>query len=351
MFYLDESISCWKNIEQTARNGNPIVLYGTGNGAEKIIDFCEKHNIRLAGIFVSDEFCRGQVFRDYKVETYKEIIQRIGEDFLLIIAFASELPEVLQRFQDLSKAHTTLVPHLGLYKDENLDEKWIIKHQDELQQVYNILADDFSKKVFLDMLNYKFSGKIHYLFDHVTQRQDDLKLLDLNKNEIYYDLGSYTGDTALEVPAKTRILVEADYKNFGKLQSNLPKSDNNILINAAIWEEEGTVQFSSQSGRAASIYGTKLTPISATTIDKIVKSTKLIPTYIKMDLEGAEKEALTGAATTIRQYKPKMLIAAYHFNEDLWKIPLQLLNLNPDYQIYLRKHPYVPDWEINYFVK
>ncbi|MCQ2361809.1 MAG: FkbM family methyltransferase [Acidaminococcaceae bacterium] len=351
MFYLSESISCWENIKQTARNGKPIALYGTGNGADKIIDFCEKHNIRLAGIFVSDKFCREQVFRGYKVETYKEIVQKIGKDFLLIIAFASELPEVLQRFQDLSKAHTTLVPHLGLYKDENLDEDWFAKHQEELQYAYDNLADDWSKKVFLDMLNYKFSGKIHYLFDHVTQRQDDLQLLDLKQDEIYYDLGAYTGDTAEEVPAKARVLVEADYKNFGKLQNNLPKSDNNILINAAIWKEEGHIQFSSQSGRAASIYGAKSSTITCTTIDKIVEKTKLIPTYIKMDLEGAEKEALAGGTNAIQQYKPKMLIAGYHFNEDLFAIPLAILQLNPNYQIYLRKHPYVPDWEINFFVK
>lgn len=351
MFYLSESVSCWENIKETARNGKPIVLYGTGNGADKIVDFCEEHNIRLAGIFVSDEFCRGQVFRGCKVETYKEITQKIGKDFLLIIAFASELPEVLQRFQELGKAHTTIAPHLGLYKDENLDEKWFAKHQEKLQQTYAILADDLSKKVFLDMLNYKFSGKIHYLFDHVTQRQDDLQLLDLNKDEIYYDLGAYTGDTALEIPAKARVLVEADYKNFGKLQNNLPKSNNNILINAAIWKEEGLIQFSNQSGRAASIYGTKSSTITCTTIDKIVEKTKLIPTYIKMDLEGAEKEALAGGANTIQQYKPKMLIAAYHFNEDIFDIPLLLHQLNPNYQIYLRKHPYVPDWEINFFVK
>ncbi len=70
-----------------------------------------------------------------------------------------------------------------------------------------------------------------------------------------------------------------------------------------------------------------------------------------MDLEGAEKEALAGCVNTIQQHKPKMLIAGYHFNEDLFAIPLTLLQLNPDYQIYLRKHPYVPDWEINIFVK
>ncbi len=46
-----------------------------------------------------------------------------------------------------------------------------------------------------------------------------------------------------------------------------------------------------------------------------------------------------------------MLIAAYHFNEDIFDIPLLLHQLNPNYQIYLRKHPYVPDWEINFFVK
>ena len=72
-------------------------------------------------------------------------------------------------------------------------------------------------------------------------------------------------------------------------------------------------------------------------------------TYIKMDVEGAEAATLAGAEKTIKRCKPKLLMAAYHHDADLWRLPLMVWNLRPDYQVFLRRHPYVPCWEINIF--
>ena len=55
------------------------------------------------------------------------------------------------------------------------------------------------------------------------------------------------------------------------------------------------------------------------------------------------------AEETIRAQKPVMEIAAYHKNEDLFAIPLQILAICPDYKVYLRHHPYIPAWETNYY--
>ena len=77
--------------------------------------------------------------------------------------------------------------------------------------------------------------------------------------------------------------------------------------------------------------------------------------YIKFDVEGVEKEALEGAAQHLIQdcngALPKLLIAAYHHDRDIFALPLLLWKLQPDYKIYMRKHPYVPAWEINIFAK
>ena len=70
-----------------------------------------------------------------------------------------------------------------------------------------------------------------------------------------------------------------------------------------------------------------------------------------MDLEGQEQNALIGAENTIKTNKPKMLISAYHRQDDLLMIPELILKYNPDYKIYLRKSPCLPAWEINYYVK
>ena len=70
--------------------------------------------------------------------------------------------------------------------------------------------------------------------------------------------------------------------------------------------------------------------------------------YIKLDVEGAEYEALCGARNTIARFHPKLLCAAYHRNEDLFRLPLLIHALHPGYRLYLRHFPCVPAWETNW---
>ena len=88
--------------------------------------------------------------------------------------------------------------------------------------------------------------------------------------------------------------------------------------------------------------------VPAVTIDGILAGRPV--SYLKFDVEGAEMEALEGGRESIGRFRPKLLIAGYHHDDDLWRIPLYLHSLCPDYRIYLRRHPYVPCWEINFFV-
>lgn len=58
--------------------------------------------------------------------------------------------------------------------------------------------------------------------------------------------------------------------------------------------------------------------------------------FIKMDIEGAEQQALRGAEESIRRFKPDMAITVYHSLEDFWQIPQYLDSLNLGYVFYLR---------------
>jgi hypothetical protein len=62
------------------------------------------------------------------------------------------------------------------------------------------------------------------------------------------------------------------------------------------------------------------------------------PTYLKMDIEGAELEALAGARAVIGQALPVLAIAVYHVQDHLWRVPLWIRALGPQYQLYLRPH-------------
>ena len=109
--FMQEKLSVWELLRQTKK---PIVLYGMGNGADKIIDWCEENGVRVQGVFASDEFVRGQQFRGFTVERYDALRARLGNDLLIVIAFASERPEVLERFAQLAAEQEVVAPHLPL---------------------------------------------------------------------------------------------------------------------------------------------------------------------------------------------------------------------------------------------
>jgi FkbM family methyltransferase len=61
-------------------------------------------------------------------------------------------------------------------------------------------------------------------------------------------------------------------------------------------------------------------------------------TFIKMDIEGAETQAIIGTADIIKTQKPKMAICVYHRLEDIINIPFLLKELVPEYKIFLRHY-------------
>ena len=335
-----------------------LVLYGMGNGADKILDWCEENQVKVQGVFASDEFVRGQQFRGFTVERYDALKERLGEELLVVIAFASERPEVLQRFAELDAEQEVVAPHLPLFEEEEtVSSAWLQRHETELQAAYDLLADDRSREVFSATLNYKLSGKIKYLFACETQRVEDIReLLAPAQDEVYLDLGAYNGDTIRELGELTDwrwrelVAVEPDRRNCRKLrvlaeelaERGLPVE----VYEAGIWSEQGELGFSDSGGRQSTFIGAEKKTVPVTTIDALAEGREV--SLIKMDVEGAELQALAGGRETLQKFAPKLFVAAYHYDVDLFRLPLLLQKIVPHYKIYLRKHPYVPAWELNY---
>ena len=78
-------------------------------------------------------------------------------------------------------------------------------------------------------------------------------------------------------------------------------------------------------------------------------SEKFVPTYIKIDAEGAELDILNGGKKIISEFKPKIKIATYHKNRDIFEIPILLNKLNENYKIYMCHHPYIPAWDTDFY--
>jgi FkbM family methyltransferase len=348
--WIVETKTVWEHLKETAK---PILLYGMGNGADRILDKCLALDIPVAGVFASDEFVRGQTFRSYKVQKYSDIEAKYKE-FVIVIAFASERPEILTRFFAMAKKQETYAPHVAIFHGDDLVSfSWLKEHEAQLTDVYENLADDLSRQVFADVLNYKISGKMCYLERVTSRRQDLTTLFNFTEQECYGDLGAYKGDTITEFLELTKeryqhiYAVEPDKKNYVKLKDFVEQEQLSklTLINSAIWSESGRQHFYQRGGRMSSLAeaGTVVVPVLA--LDDLKKEQPF--TYLKFDVEGAEKEALLGAKNILSAEGPKLLVAAYHHDNDLWELPEIIHKMNPHYKIYLRRHPYVPCWEIN----
>lgn len=353
MQFIDEQIDMWDYLTTVKR---PIVIYGMGNGALKALAKCQEYKIDVKAIFASDDFVRGQSFLGYEIIRYSQIVERYGNDITILLAFGSESEIIIKHFFALADKHELLAPNFPLFGTTNFDMEFVRKHEAEFERVYALLADDWSRLVFKNICNYKLSGKIDYLSKIASLRtQDYQELFTMGSEEVYIDLGAYNGDTVKEFIELvdnnyTRIIaVEPDAKNFKKLSKW--QQENNLtnleIIAKGIWDKPDTLSFNTAGARSSSLDLEGNSVIEVESVDNILQGTRA--SWIKIDVEGAEAQALRGAAYTIEQYKPKMLVACYHREEDLLKLPLLIHELNPAYKIYFRKHPYVPAWEINIF--
>ena len=71
----------WETLSYAQK---PIFLYGMGDGADKILNVCESKNIKISGVFASDDFVRGQSFRGFTVKKYSDIKAEYNDIIILI---------------------------------------------------------------------------------------------------------------------------------------------------------------------------------------------------------------------------------------------------------------------------
>ncbi len=345
----------WQRLKETIK---PIVMYGMGDGAEKIMKVFGGLEIQPSAFMASDEFVRGQSFLGYKVHTLSQI-QEMYSDFIIVVCFGSSLPEVTSRLYDLDSRYELYAPDVPVTGGGLFDGKYLEENRIKLEQVRSLLADDFSRKVLDDIITYKLTGQIKYLRSCETPEEEAYRLLNLTHSEIYVDMGAYNGDTVEKFLSQTDgkfneiYALEPDSRSFKKMLKRLENLDNSVFhpINAAAWNENATLKFQKSGNRSSSAdnsYGRgKVIDIPAVSVDYFLNGSPA--TFMKLDVEGSEREALDGAAKTISTYKPKLLLSLYHRTEDLLDLPLKIMEMNSKYSLYLRHHPYIPAWDTNLY--
>ncbi len=340
--------SSWEFLQSTPL---PIAVYGTGNGADKV--FCEfdRLGIKACGVVASDGFVRNRTFHGFQVKSISQF-ESEHPDFVIALSFASPLPQVIENVKSLMARHKVIMPSVPVYDDKIFNKDFFASHFKEIENAYNLLADEKSKFVFESIIRFQITGELDYCFNCESDKTEAFEILNLGENESFLDLGAYRGDTVLDFLNFTKayekiIAVEPDKRTFKKLQINCEKLDNFTALNNAIWSENCTLSFDGNKGRGANA-NKNGEDISAICVDHISEKYGKF-TYLNIDVEGAEKEMLQGAKNTLQRYKPKICMAVYHKSEDIFSLVNQVNRSNPNYKIYLRHHPHISFWDTNIY--
>lgn len=264
-----------------------------------------------------------------------------GADFLGKILLKS-FPDVSwEAFID-SRPKEEEIEGIPIYSKQKFAEKYA-------GHVVVIASVGHYEEIMNELLYYgvpdKYIVNIGYELKQMFNRQYfDLPALYHVEEEVFVDAGFYDGISAANfiLWAKNKynkiIGFEPDYINYRKYKENAEINSKLQLFNACIWSEESLLGFNQTGQSSSTINNTKgcNVNVQAHALDNII--TEYPISFIKMDIEGAEKAALLGAKKTIQTYKPKLAICVYHKKEDILEIPNMILSMNPEYRLFLRHY-------------
>lgn len=348
----------WKYLSKERR---PLALYGTGDGADKIISVLDRLGLSelIVAVFASDGFVRDRMFRGFKVISYSECCEKYGStDFIVLVCFGSSRPEVLDQVARIASERELYVPDVPVYGNNLFTRSFYEANRKSIEAVSERLSDDASRECFSNYVDYKLTGDISYLEKSESDPDSEFALLAKAGCGCFVDLGAYYGDTLkryLErLPCLTSaVAVEPERHSFKKLEACAKELGSDIrCIHALVGKTTGTEKVSSSRGRgtralsASNVELKNTVDIDVITVDSLSLDNV---SFIKFDVEGSESDAIEGARETIQRYRPVMKIACYHRSEDVFAIVQKVLGIRDDYMIYMRHTRCIPGWDTDFY--
>lgn len=236
----------------------------------------------------------------------------------------------------------------------DLPEKLILARE-QILQAFRLLGDDASRQVFVAHVEWRLTldyGVLPcaadvaiYFDDRFSSRSDD---------EVLYDIGAFNGDSILgylESGRRYREIhsFEPSAGNFELLQANIDKlslAGQGGLHGhmQAVGDYEGLIAIEAAGGHTLKVgEGDERVPV--TTLDALAERLTP-PSFIKVDIEGFEPQCLVGGRRLISERHPLLAVCAYHEQDHLWSLLLQVWEYRPDYRFMLGQHDFDRAWDI-----
>ena len=336
------------------KHSKNVCVYGLGKYFEDAFD---RQNIKLR--FGVNYLC------DSSAERLKSLMQegrydvtyilpkqlKEVEDVAVILMLGDPRTAVqqLSRYVSLEKIITFNDLILDDLMTVEHDENYYIAQQKNMLKAFDLLEDDKSKFTFANIISLRIAphlAKASYddLFEEPQYFPVDI--IKLSQSESVVDCGAYIGDTLesfdaiVEGKCANYYAFELDPENFRELSSKVETKqlDYVTCYPYGVWCETKDISYGRMSSADSySIFNQcETNRAKVVALDECIKDMPV--SLIKMDIEGAEMEALKGCSDIIKKQSPKMAICVYHRIEDMWLIPIYLKEMNDKYRLYIRHH-------------
>jgi len=333
-----ENLKAKAFCEAFIHSTRPKYIFGRNVWAESISGFVEVDG------FI-DDFTQEKNYLDKPIVPIEEV-----PDHALVVIVVIGKPFVaekrVRKFQFDSLDYFSFFKYSGLPLEPIMFWKGMKEdieiNRDRYEWIYQKLADQTSRNQMYHILSFRYSYDLDYMrgFENKEDRQYFEDFLGLERaNEVFVDIGAYDGYTSEEFikrsPSYRKVfLFEPEASNMRKAKERLRSYANICYFQTGLSDRKEILRFDI-SGSSSKISENGSVQIPVDRLDDLVDEEV---TFIKMDIEGAEREAIEGAKSLIRKHHPKLAISVYHRKDDFWKVPEQILEIRNDYRIYLRHY-------------
>lgn len=333
------------------------VIFGAGNLGCRALSALQGIGIQPLAISDNNPALWGMCINGTTVLSPQDAAERFGLDAHFFITIRNEhhwYRETFDQLTGLGCVHVSSgepvawrfpdrFPPFLLYERPHM----LYEKSADVLRAARIWADDRSRAEYLAQVRLRALGDPYGLSQPAMEESYFLDgVFDAEPGDVFLDCGAFDGDTIRSVIQRTpdfrRIeAVEADSHSFARLASYVsalpPALHNKIrLHHCAVGAHRGTVRFEDTGKVDSKVSDTGEILVDMVPIDVMFASKSV--TMIKMDIEGGEYDALVGASRVIKRDRPILAVCVYHSQEDLWRLPLFMQELCPDYCMYLKSY-------------
>lgn len=331
-----------RDVEYLKKSNLPIILYGYGALANFIQKLLLNNGIIINHVIVGKEYyVPNSFFHHYPIEQENDVLNRYPK-MNVILAFGNYRNKKVELLKNSSVAYCIFFDPAAVQFNFGDYYNTIKENTPELENFYLQLSDEHSRNLMVAFFNAKISGNSETLanLNINGEKQYFPEFLHLLDNEVLVDVGAFDGDTILAFNEKTQgkyskiYAFEPSKCNIEKLKTNTSQLNNIEIFEKGCFSCKKTLYFQ-EGGESSVVSNEGNIKIDVDALDNIVGGKV---TFIKMDIEGSELEALKGAQEIIRSNVPRLAISLYHRPDDFFSIPQYIYSLNNSYKFYLRHY-------------